>query len=96
MEIIKKVNELLESGEKAALATVISTVDSTPGKVGFKMVVTEDGETFGTVGGGCVEAGVWAVAKQVMATGQPEVVNFTLKGDVVSCGGKIKIFVEQI
>jgi xanthine dehydrogenase accessory factor len=40
------------------LATVIETEGSVPGKVGFKMVITEDGKHHGTVGGGELELSV--------------------------------------
>ena len=50
LKIYKKAAEVLKTGENIALITVISTTGSTPGKVGYKMLVWgESGETLGTI-----------------------------------------------
>jgi hypothetical protein len=41
LEIYKKAALVLGTGENIALVTVISTTGSTPGKVGYKMLVWE-------------------------------------------------------
>ena len=55
-----QVSRLMEEGETIAVATIVSTLGSTPREVGAKMVVTASGEIIGTVGGGCGEAEVGA------------------------------------
>ncbi|MCK4821412.1 XdhC family protein, partial [bacterium] len=46
LEIYKKAAQLLSAGENVALVTVISTTGSTPGKIGYKMLVWgKNGET---------------------------------------------------
>ena len=53
LQIYKKAAELLKKGENIAMSTVISTTGSTPGKVGYKMLIWgKKPETFATVGGG--------------------------------------------
>ena len=42
-------------GEPAWLATVITTTDSTPARVGMKMIARLDGLVAGTIGGGALE-----------------------------------------
>jgi xanthine dehydrogenase accessory factor len=96
VKIIKKLIAMNEAGEKGVLATIIEAVDSTPGKSGFKMIINENGETFGSIGGGCVEAGVTVIAEQVIKDGQNRIFNFILKGNDISCGGRIKVLVEFI
>jgi len=85
-EIYKKAAVVLKTGENVALITVISTEGSTPGKVGYKMLVWGSlapgpvpgvtlptggrANTLGTVGGGLVEAEVIDIAKGILP--QPE------------------------
>ena len=45
----------LNSGKKAVLLVVAESSNSSPGRQGFKMVITEDAEQFGTIGGGIME-----------------------------------------
>jgi xanthine/CO dehydrogenase XdhC/CoxF family maturation factor len=65
-------------GEAAALATIVSTQGSTPGKDPMKMLVRGDGTFVGSVGGGCLEAEVWEHAREVMRTLRPMTVSFSL------------------
>jgi len=59
LEVYKKAISVLSRGENIALITVISTTGSTPGKIGYKMLVWgKNGETISTVGGGLNEANV--------------------------------------
>jgi len=55
----------------------------------------------GTVGGGCVEAEVWNAARQVMETGKPKSLNFSLDQEAayengLICGGQLDVYVEPI
>ena len=45
----------LNADKKVILLTVAESSKSSPGRQGFKMVVTEDAELFGTIGGGIME-----------------------------------------
>ena len=49
------VQEKLSTGEKLILILVADSNLSSPGKAGFKLAVTENGELFGTIGGGIME-----------------------------------------
>ena len=57
-EVLEAALRADETGDPAALVTVVSTEGSTPRKAGAKMVVFADGRAVGTIGGGCVEAEV--------------------------------------
>ena len=61
--IFEEAKKLLSEGEPFVLATVVRTKGSTPQKPGAKLLVRKDGTATGTLGGGCVEADVWAEAK---------------------------------
>ena len=55
----------------------------------------------GTIGGGCVEAEVWAAAKEVIQNEQPRKMTFNLNHDAaydagLICGGTLEIFVEPL
>jgi len=89
------------SGERGALATIVHTNGSIPSYESSRMLVREDGSIIGTIGGGCVEAEVWAAAKEVMQAEQPRKMTFNLNQDAtydsgLICGGTLEIFVEPI
>jgi len=99
LEIYKKAALVLRMGENIALATVISTTGSTPGKVGYKMLVWgKNAETFGTVGGGSVEAEIIDTAKNILPKTQNKVFRFNLDGieenEKAICGGTIEFLIE--
>ena len=45
----------LKQHKKVVLMIVVENKGSSPGRQGFKMMLTEDGKKFGTVGGGATE-----------------------------------------
>ncbi|MEM5767366.1 MAG: XdhC family protein, partial [Bacillota bacterium] len=57
-ELLKRICELQERKEKAALVTIVETRGSTPRKAGSRMLILPDGRSYGTIGGGCGEAEV--------------------------------------
>ena len=69
---------LIAAGERPALSTIVSSKGSLPMSKKAKMLVRPDGKIVGTVGGGCLEADVWAEAKQVMESGEPTLQRFIL------------------
>src|SRR5260370_9219224 len=65
------------------------------------MLVREDGSIAGTIGGWCVEAEVWAAAKEVMQKESPRKMVFNLNNEAsydsgLICGGTLEVFVEPI
>ena len=86
-------------GERVVVATVAQTRGSTPQRRGAKMLFFENGEAAGTVGGGCVEAEVWAEARETMRSGNSALHHFSLTADEASeegmvCGGTMDIFID--
>lgn len=55
MKIWKFILNQIDAGKKVILLTVAESSNSSPGRQGFKMAVTEDAEIFGTIGGGIME-----------------------------------------
>src|SRR5215204_6585903 len=99
LELYRLVEGATARGERVVVATVAHTRGSTPQRRGAKMLFFENGETAGTVGGGCVEAEDWAEAREAMRSGQSKLHHFTLTADEASeegmvCGGTMDIFIE--
>jgi xanthine dehydrogenase accessory factor len=95
--IFEVVSELEADGKTAALAMIVETRGSSAGKPGMKMIVTEDDELFGTVGGGAIESKVIEMARQVVRDGNPLCREFELKKDLgMTCGGWMRVYIEPI
>ncbi|MBI2265214.1 MAG: XdhC family protein [Armatimonadetes bacterium] len=101
IDMYEKIARILKEKRRAALATVIKTTGSTPQKVGAKMLVDERGTLFGTIGGGCVEAEIYAEARRVLRSGKARVHSFRLTSEKAAenglvCGGIMEIFLEPL
>src|ERR1700720_1974642 len=99
-EIYVEMKRRLDLGARAAMATVLKTRGSTPQQVGAKMVIFDDGSFIGTVGGGYVEADIWAEAREVLLTGKSEVYRFNLNDQYADaegmvCGGQMDVLIER-
>jgi xanthine dehydrogenase accessory factor len=101
MDVLAEAVRLRRAGERCALATIIQVNGSIPSFECAKMLVREDGSIAGTIGGGCVEADVWAAAREVMETGRARRMQFSLGQEAaydngLICGGQLEVFVEPI
>ncbi len=96
-DIYQKIVELRESGTNSVLCTIVQTKGSTPLKAGAKMLVTNKGLTYGTVGGGSVEAKTIAKANELLESNKNELIHIDLLSkEGTSCGGTVDIFIEQL
>jgi xanthine/CO dehydrogenase XdhC/CoxF family maturation factor len=89
------------AGRGVALATVIETWGSAPRPVGSHLVIDGDGNFLGSVSGGCVEGAVVSESLDVIADGSPKLLEFGVADETawqvgLSCGGRIKVFVEKV
>ena len=101
MDLFEEIVRMRREGQRAAMATIVHTNGSIPSYESSRMLVREDGTMAGTVGGGCVEAEVWAAAKEVIRTETPRKMVFNLNHEPgydngLICGGTLEIFVEPI
>ncbi|MCU1284747.1 MAG: hypothetical protein JWO13_1097 [Acidobacteriales bacterium] len=101
MDVYSEIVQLRQEGRRGALATIINVRGSIPSFETAKMLVRDDGSIVGTIGGGCVEADVWQVAKEVMRTEKSQTLTFNLnenpKYDTgLVCGGTLEVFVEPV
>jgi xanthine dehydrogenase accessory factor len=101
MDVFEAIDDYLARGRRGALATIIKKLGPAPREEGAKMFVGDDGQIFGTVGGGCVEAEVWQAAKNVAKGQTVKSLNYRMDGKVVEnegmiCGGNVDVFVEPV
>src|SRR3954468_14925227 len=101
MDIFEEVLRLRRVGQRAVMATIVHTNGSIPSFESSRMLVREDGSIMGTIGGGCVEAEVWAAAKDVLKAEAPRKMVFNLNNEAsydngLICGGTLEVFVEPI
>lgn len=88
-------------GRRVAIATVVATWGSAPRPVGSNLVVDADGNFEGSVSGGCVEGAVVAEAAEVIGSGTARLLEFGVADETawrvgLSCGGRIKVFLEPL
>ena len=87
-------------GDRVALATVVGTRRSAPRPVGSKLAVSEQGDLFGSVSGGCVESEVALIAAEAIEDGRARLLTYGIEDELawsvgLPCGGEIDVFVER-
>lgn len=91
----------MQEGRGVAVATVIDTWGSAPRPVGSHLVIDSEGNFHGSVSGGCVEGAVITEAVDVIDDGEPRMLEFGVADETawqvgLSCGGKIRVYVERL
>ena len=84
-----------------AIATVIETWGSAPRPTGSHLVIDGEGNFEGSVSGGCVEGAVITEALDVIESGAPKMLEFGVADETawrvgLSCGGRIRVYVERL
>ena len=100
-EVADQIRQLAPGQRSAAYCRLVETRGSTPQKAGAMMLVYENGEQAGTLGGGCVEAEVKRRAIAVLQDGQAEIAKFQLDHDYgwddgLICGGRMQILIQPL
>ncbi|MBC7785376.1 MAG: XdhC family protein [Burkholderiales bacterium] len=96
-EIVRRTN----ANESLAVCMVAAAHGSTPQKVGATMLVLRDGQSLGTLGGGCVEAEVRKRALQLIEERRGALLRFQLDHDYgwddgLVCGGTMTMAVQVV
>jgi xanthine/CO dehydrogenase XdhC/CoxF family maturation factor len=91
----------MKDGKVLAIATVVETWGSAPRPVGSHLVIDAESNFEGSVSGGCVEGAVIAEAADIIESGTPKMLEFGVADETawrvgLSCGGRIKIYVERL
>ena len=107
MDFFEKVAELKKAGKDFVIVTVTEKEGMGPADVGKKMVVTEDNQAFGTVGGGSIEYYAREKCKEVIKSRTSFTEKYCLfdkeikvdDGEVklnMACGGHATLFYEFV
>ena len=91
----------ISEGKDVAIATVVETWGSAPRRAGSHLVIDADGNFQGSVSGGCVEGAVVSEALETLTTGKPKMLEFGVADETawrvgLSCGGRIRVYVERL
>jgi xanthine/CO dehydrogenase XdhC/CoxF family maturation factor len=99
--IFERLARLSAAGRRAALATVVRIEGSAYRRPGAKLLVEEDGETLGSISGGCLEGDVREIALAVLADGAPRRRRYDTGADEneawglgLGCAGSVEVFVQ--
>lgn len=100
-DILAQAESWKRAGRGVAIATVVETWGSAPRPVGSHLVIDEEGLFLGSVSGGCVEGDVVTEAQDVIADGKPRTLEYGVADETawrvgLSCGGRIRVYVERI
>jgi xanthine dehydrogenase accessory factor len=101
-DILSAWRECRQRGESCALATVVRLDGSGYRRPGARMLILGDGQTIGSISGGCLERDVVYRAGAVAAGGEPVLVRYDAMseeeagpGASLGCGGTIDILIER-
>lgn len=88
--------------DKAVLAEIVWRKGSAPRDIGSKMVIGQDGTLTGTIGGGCMEAEVIRMARQMLADAsldhkliKVDLTTETAGEEGMVCGGTQLVYLEK-
>ena len=102
-EIVSAFELLCGQAKPAALATVIAVSGSAYRRPGARMLIAEDGRTWGGVSGGCLERDVARRARGVIASGRPITCCYDTTDDedlytgvATGCRGTVELFIEPV
>ena len=100
-DILAKAAGWQQAGHDVAIATVIATWGSSPRRAGSRLAVNDQAAFVGSVSGGCIEGAVIKEAMDIMRTGTPKLLTFTVSSEQawevgLTCGGQVQVYVEKL
>jgi len=103
-DVLAQVERSLAEHPRIVLCQIVRVQGSTPGKLGWKMLVRPDGSAFGNLGGGAFEALALGDARTLLAGGETSrteryyLTEDAVKGQATGmvCGGMIEVFLEVV
>ena len=101
LEAIKKDPDPFQN---KALVTVVDLEGSGYRRVGARMLVGNDGRWTGAISGGCLEGHALRIARQVMRTGEPQLITYDTRTDTAAqdlgaslgCNGVLRVWIEPM
>ena len=100
-DILNELIALTGQGKRGALASLVDSSGSVPMSERAKILIREDGGFSGTIGGGCLEAEILSIGREVIKTGGSQNVEYTMTEkqageNGLNCGGTVRIYTESI
>lgn len=100
-QFLEKIIELKKKDLKLARAFIIKAKSSSPRNVGTEMLITENGDTYGTIGGGADEKTIREKAVYLIKEQRSEKIKLSLTRQEAAdigwvCGGEIEVFIQII
>jgi xanthine/CO dehydrogenase XdhC/CoxF family maturation factor len=100
-QVLEQVAAWKRAGQKAAIATVVTTWGSSPRPVGSQLGISGQGEMVGSVSGGCIEGAVVKEALEVMNGAPPKLLDYGVSNEQawevgLACGGKLEVYIEAV
>lgn len=96
-DLFDKIIEARHQNRPFVICTVVETKGSTPRQTGAKMLVFENGQIEGTIGGGELERVVIEQARQQFTTGKSKLFRHDLLHQHgMCCGGTVDVFLEPV
>lgn len=99
--LFKKLQEKLEQHEPVVLCSIIASSGSTPRGKGAKMLVFQDGSTYGTIGGGAVEYESTLLAMESFKLQRAFQHAYNLTSNETAdigmvCGGAVEVYFQYV
>lgn len=102
-DILAAFESLCAQQKPCAVATVIRVEGSAYRRPGARMLIAEDGRTWGQVSGGCLERDVAARGRGVIETGKPVLCCYETADEdelpraaATGCGGAVYLFIQRL
>lgn len=97
---MKEIREIIRFWEARrnqplTLATLVRARGSSYRRPGARMLISESGESAGSLSAGCIEEEVVACARELIRSGLPRLLAFDTRRRF-GCNGSIEIFVERV
>jgi xanthine dehydrogenase accessory factor len=101
LDLLNQIISRSNRNEPLAVCTLVGTRGSTPQRPGAMMLVLANGQTLGTIGGGCVEAEVRTRALRLIFDSIDRLLTFKLDHDLgwddgLICGGVMDVAVQVV
>lgn len=101
--IIDAYRTIEQRGTQVALATVVNVTGSAYRRPGARMLIAADGQTVGSVSGGCLERDILNQAQRVLQWNKPKVVTYDSMSDDdivwefnLGCNGIVDVLIEPL
>jgi xanthine dehydrogenase accessory factor len=99
--IARTICDQIDAGSPLVLASIVGWQGSTPRHSGTKMVISTSGKSYGTIGGGPLEAAAVNEAGAVLTQRRSRLMDFDLTGDSANspgmiCGGKVVLLLDFV